>query len=330
MSQTLRIPNFSRELNILAQTTISQAAAAAASSLSVTNCAAFTTGSLVLVGAPGSNSAELNTAGTLSSDTTLPLASTTKLPHSPGEVASMLFGNQLKIYSAPDIGNTGIAPPDNTFTLLTTINIDPTMAYTTYTDSAGGSTTWYKFTYFNSTSSAGTAIADSVATRGDTGLNYCSLDEIRNKAGFKNNNNIGDGLIDEKRQAAQTVINGALLPVYVFPLPQPTNPIIAELARNLAASYLTQDVYRTTNAQMLAQGEKDEQDALTDLNDLVVKEVVITNAQFVDQVIPGGNGVSGYPDNTLGPPNVAGEGGYESFQQQGGPPQSIFYPGKVY
>lgn len=329
MSQTIRIPNFSRELNILAQTTIEADAVTAATSLSVNNCAAFVTGSIVLVGAPGSNSAELNTAGTLTSDTTLTLTSGTSIPHSAGEVASMLFGTQLQIYSAPDIGNTGIAPPDNTFTLLATISINPTLAFTTYTDSAGGSNTWYKFAYYNSTTTQSTAIADSVAVRGDTGLNYCSLDEIRAKAGFTTNNNITDGLISDKRAAAQTTINGALLPVYVFPLPQPTNPIIAEMTRNLAAAYLTQDVYRTTNQAMVTQGEKDEEKALSDLNDLVVKEVVITNAQFVDQVIPGGNGVSGYPDNTLSWPNQGGatEG---QLRQQGGLPVSMFYPGMRY
>jgi hypothetical protein len=240
----------------------------------------------------------------------------------------MLFGTSLQIYSAPDVGNTGAAPLDTTFSLISTVTIDPTMAYTTYTDPNGGSNVWYKFVYYNTSSLISTAIANSVAVRGDTGINYCSLDEIRAKAGFRTNNNIQDSLIDEKRQAAQNTINGALIPVYTFPLPQPTNPLIAEMTRNLAAAYLTQDVYRTTNPAMVAQGEKDETKALSDLNDLVLKQVVLINAQFIDQTIPGGNGASGYPDNTLSYPSQTGN--YFQYEQQGGPPTAIFYPGKQY
>lgn len=331
MSQTLAIPNF-KDINVLTQTTIELDALAGVNSLTVNNCADFTSGSPVLVGALGSNGSELNTAGTLTSDTTLALGSVTKLPHYASNSVYLLFGTQIQVYSAPDSASpnpgTGQTPPDSAFSLVSggTLNIDPTMSVTSFTDPTGSSSVWYKFCYLNSTTSNSTALSSSVAVRGDAGLNYCSLDDIRQEAGFANNPNITNALIDQQRQAAQNDVNGALLPVYQFPLPQPTNPIIFKLTQQLAAAYLQKAAYRSSNPEMYKQAVADEERLKTDdLNDLVIKRTVLLNAQFVEQVIPGGNGAVGYPDNTL---VYAGNG--VSMHDQGGPARSIFYPGQLY
>lgn len=337
MSNLLKINNFD-EQNLLGQTTLEADVATGVSSLSVNNAKDFASGTNVLLGNQGSNGAELLVAGTIANDYTLPLTSPTTLPHSSGEQVNSLFGTQIRIYTAADTLGTGQAPPDANFSLLATVNIDATSSETSYTDSTGTATTWYKYTYYNLTSSTETSLSDTqiiltpeVAAQNKATVNYCTLDQIRGAAGFKNNANITDDLIEEKRQAAQNSINGALIPVYVFPLPQPTNPIITELTMKLAASYLMQQVFRTTNPATVTQAKQDEDDLIAGpLNELVLKQVVLVNATFIDQTIPGGNGVSGYPDDTLGPPNVEGEGGYSNFGSQGGPPHSIFYPGKVY
>lgn len=318
MSQTIKIQNYP-SINIQAQTSLSAEIALGVNSLPVINSAPFSNGGNILIGGLGSNGSELAVVGTLSNDISIPTTAATTVPHSTGDLVTWLFGTQINVYSAPDsassLPGTGVAPPDSAFTKLSgmPINISPTMWLTTYTDAAGTTTTWYKTTFYNSTTNEETDLSASQPTWAALG-NYCSLDEIRTKAGFKTNLNITNDLIDEKRQAAQQLINGSLIPVYVFPLPQPTNPIIAELTRNLAASYLTQDVYRTTNPEMVKQGEADEANALDTLDDLVTKRVVLVNAIFIDQTIPGGNGASGYPDETaVGPPTRANGGGSQLF-----------------
>jgi hypothetical protein len=208
-----------------------------------------------------------------------------------------LFGNQLRIYRAADAG-LGQQPADTAFTLLTTINIDPTTDKTSYTDPTGGGGFWYKVTYYNQTSTNETDIASSRATRGSFTVNYASIDEIRREAGFRFAPYIIDEQIDDARQAAQDTINGSLDDFYQTPFQPPISDQIRRLTRRLSAGYLRQSQY-TQISDPKINGDDIVDDSLKILKKLQQKQEVVVNkaGQSLSQV--GGTGeAEGWPNST--------------------------------
>ena len=303
MSQNLDIPNFPNN-NVTARTVITSDIAAGVSSLPVENSQNFAAGP-VLIGAPGSSNPELLTATTPASAQTIPLSSVTKLPHDNFDPIILLFGNQIKVYSAADVYGNGTQPPDTNFTLVSgsPVNINGNSATTAFTDTNGVAGIWYKFTFYNSVTMAETALSDSNATQaGQT--HYVSVDQVRRAAGLTNSRNVTNGRIAEFRDAAEKEVNGALLAVYQFPLPQPTNPIIVEIVKNLAAGELMHEVYLNVSLTQAGAGEKKADLARngggshTSLQELVDREVVLEDANFVELTISEGHGFGGWPDAT--------------------------------
>jgi hypothetical protein len=154
---------------------------------------------------------------------------------------TVLIGNQIKIYRSPNVN--GLQPDDSAFVYHATVDIDPDQLETTYTDPSGSSEFWYKLTYSNSTTTAETSLADSGSARGGGVGQYVSIEDIRNEAGFKNNHNISDTLIDQKRQVAQAEVNAAASSRYAVPFASPVNPIIANITLMIAVKYLLLSQY---------------------------------------------------------------------------------------
>ena len=79
--------------------------------------------------------------------------------------------NQIRFYSSSS--ETG------TYSLLAAENIewDNKTRETLYNHTDGTTSTWYKFTYYNSTSTNETAVADSIAVQGGYAL-YCTVKEV--------------------------------------------------------------------------------------------------------------------------------------------------------
>jgi hypothetical protein len=171
----------------------------------------------LLVGNPGAEGSEVLAVSAVNSDQVGVTVGATKLKHLQNEPVAKLYGNQAKIYRAPN--TTGLEPADGSFTLLATVTLEPDQPSTTYVDATGGDGYWYKYTYFNSQNSNETDKTQSIAARGegDSSGNYCTVDEVRGQAGFKNARYITDDLIDEKRKAAQDEINAALGGYYAVP-----------------------------------------------------------------------------------------------------------------
>ena len=301
MSQTLNLSNFSSS-NVLARTKLTSDIAAGISSVGVQNTQGFAAGPIT-IGNPGQQTTELITALAPTSATAIPVSGTTKLGHNFSDDVLLLFGDSIRIYRANDQYGTGQQPDDSQFSQIATVAINPTSDVTTYIDSAGVSGQWYKYTYINTTTQAETTLANSSATQAGQ-QHYVSLDDIRMAAGFISNRNVTDTMIEAKRDAAEKEINGALLPVYNFPLPQPTNPIIAEIAKQLAAGMLMHELYMTISPQMAAEGESKADKArngggsFTSLQDLVNKDIVLTDASFTEVTIAEIHGFGGYPDAT--------------------------------
>jgi len=303
MSQTLKIANFNNN-NIVARTVVTSDLAAGVNSIPVENSNDFVAGP-ILFGAPGSTNPEILTITAPASAQLLPTSSVTKLPHNNFDPIIQLFGSQINVYSANDIYGNGTQPPDTNFTKLSgsPYNIDANQVFTTVVDSAGVAGMWYKFTYWNPTTSQETALVDSNAVQvGQT--HYVSLDQIRRAAGFTNSPNVTDDIVAEFRDAAEREINGALLPVYQFPLPQPANPLIVQIAKNIAAGELRYEMFQNSAPQIAADamGKADAArhggGSHTSLDELVTRDVVLEDANFTELTIEEGHGFGGWPDAT--------------------------------
>jgi hypothetical protein len=298
MSQTLKLTNFS-DKNVVDQTQLTAGAPVGTSILPVQNCGQnFGGGAFVLIGATGSKSSEMiQGSGTIEDPTQLPLISATQLVHNQFDPVYALFANQIRIYSAPDAGD-GLQPPDTAFTMIDVVNIDPSDSITEYTDVNGGGTTWYKSTYYNSVSTAESDLGSSVAVRGNFTVDYCSIDDIRGEAGFRYAPYISDADIDQKRQAAQDEINGALDEFYDTPLQPPINDFLKDVTIRLAAGLLRKKEYsQITDPQV--NGTTKYNDAQKDLNKLIEKARVLVNKQGVALDSPGATGgIEGWPNSS--------------------------------
>jgi hypothetical protein len=263
------------------------------------------------------NNVEIVTGNAPTVSNLLPIATATKLPHNRNDLVTSLFGDRIKIYTAPDQYGTGQQPDDANFTLVQTIQIDPSQKLSTFTDSGGGAGFWYKYTYLNQSTGIETDRGTSKAVRGDQGQNYCSLSQIRRAAGFTNAPYITDDLIDEFRQAAQAEVVSTIGGLYNMPLPQPTNPLIVQITKDLAAGMLMVDQHQTMNPSRAKEGEAKIANAQATLIELATKVMVLRDASFLETVIDniegfGSNSTDGISytdtahsdyDSSINPPN---------------------------
>lgn len=302
MAQSLNILNF-RNNNITKQVKLTEDIISGVTSLPVNNSADFASGFSILLGNPGSTTGEFLFTAPPTNSVTVTTSAGTQLPHNNGELVSLIFGNSINIYRATDLYGTGQQPPDVNFSKIDTVVIDPTSALTSYTDVAGVAGNWYKYTYFNPTLSLETSIADSMAVQAGA-IHYVSLDQVRRAAGFTNSPNVTDDIIAEKRYAAEREINGRLTAVYAFPLPQPTNPIVEQIALNIAAGELKHEMYQSVSQSMANEGAQMAKNARngggehTSLDDLVYRVVALEDATFAELTLEEGHGFGGWPDET--------------------------------
>lgn len=298
MSTTLKIDNYT-SVNVKERTSLATDIEPAATSLTLVNNQNIAPGDYILVGNPGSETGEIRVAASVSG-ATIVVSDAITLRHDAYESVVGLIGNQLKIYRALNVDGT--QPADSKFEVYgTPVDIDPDQLSTTYTDPTGGPGYWYKSTFFNSTTSAETALADSGAARGGNVGNYATLDEIRDLAGFKNNRNIADSKIQEFRSNAQDQVNGSLSGVYVIPFVAPINGYINLITKTLAAGFLKLDQFGQSNED----GNEMITWAQAQLKAIRGGDLTLTDAAGNPLPQPGGGGIdgggigfSGYPNNT--------------------------------
>lgn len=209
-----------------------------------------------------------------------------------GTEVTKLFGNKIKIYTAPY--TAGVIPTTADFTALVggVADIDPDQLTTSITDPNGSELFWYRNTYFNETTLGETPLADSRAKRDVRASNYATIDDIRREAGFQNVSYITDDDIDKKRQAAQAEINGALSDRYVIPFPQPTDPFITDITTRLAAGLLMCQQFGSFDGNGKTLGAQKRDEARADLKKLKSGESVLTDAEGVDTTKPESRGFS--------------------------------------
>lgn len=309
--QTLNLPNY-KASNILQATRLTAITPKASAVLAVQNNAGFIGGDFIILGTPGAETTELLTVSTITDGATITPTASTVFDHPAYESISKLFGSQIKVYRAPNV--TGLPPDISTFVFIdgATVNLDIDRAYTQYTDSAGGSGYWYRFTYFNPTTSAETNLSDSNAVRGGSVGDYCSIEDIRGEAGFANAPYITGTKIDGKRQAAQAEINGTLAGYYTVPFTPPINPFISDICKRLAAGLLLLQEYPHSAHPTNAKGQAKVDGARADLQKLVHPEEsgsVLIDDNGNSIALPNANtSASGWPNKTTAtaPPSQGG------------------------
>lgn len=317
MSQKLTINNYS-DINILEETELTADAASAQAVIAVTNTDGFATNSHYVIGRIGGESLEKLLCLSVAAPTGITATTNLVRSHKQSEKVTKIYGNKARIYRASN--SDGSQPADADFSLLTTVDLDFDGSDTTYTDTAGSSDYWYKFTYYDSVATTETPLAQSTAVRGGGVGNYASLASIRKQAGLENNRYISDDKIEEKRQAAQRLIDAELNGVYVIPFVAPINPLISEITRLLAGGYLlTQEYTINSGGRLYAEGQsmidrvtnKEKTGLLDRLNS---KELKLTDVTGAPETTSGVSTYSGWPNATTETADPTVGGGARGFR----------------
>lgn len=295
----LEIDNFPA-INIKDKLILTADVAAGITSLPVVNSEGVSADDFMVLGNLGSEYSEKVQAahtGFAPDRSHVVVAAATAAAHSEFDPMWVLFGNQIKVWRAPNVDGT--PPADTAFILLTTIDVDYDETSTAYEDAAGSNAYWYKVTYLNSTTNVETDIADSpILIRGGNYGTYTTISAIRKEAGLWNNEFITDSAIDAARYRAQYEIDGALQGLYVVPFQPPVNPMISALVEKLAAFYLLSTDY----GPMASGNSKDADKKMTEYQRLMEKidskNYVLTDANGNELAIDGAGGNKSWPNDT--------------------------------
>jgi hypothetical protein len=296
MSTLLRVDNFASR-NIKERIRLSADVAAAATALTVENNQGATVDYPVLIGPRGREQTELRRVLSVAGASTINLSAALSFAHVSGDEGVILFGDQIKVYRAANVD--GRTPADASFAafLASPVNIDFDQLMTDIQDPSGSSSYWYKFSYYNSTTTDETSLADSIAVRGGGFGHYASVDAIRDEAGFSRNENIKDATIATYRDRAESIINSKLHGFYTLPLSSPIPGNITAITVLLAAGLLMNKEYGAMNTGGTStEGKAKVDDAMAMLTELVSGDATITDQ--ADTGLDTSDRVSGYPDDS--------------------------------
>ena len=210
-------------------TYLSDDVAVAANSISVTNPQGFATDDYIVIERVRSETAEVVKIASVSGSE-ITLSTALNFLHKDGVRIQKILFNQRRFYRSTS--ETG------SYTLLATKSIEVDRPDGTfYEDSTGTSTSWYKSTYYNSTTDVETTLADAVACKAAESEHYTSLWDIRKQAGFEDAFGIKDETIANYRDEAENEFEAAIVSVYTIPL-VPKPKIVRQIINLLAAGNL--------------------------------------------------------------------------------------------
>lgn len=199
--------------------------------INVESMAGYASNDFVRVGRRGLEKSELAQIDSITGNAITMKANLANAHDSIVEVVKMYY-NQRKLYKETAVGSGSYA----ILGTAKTIEVDNPDG-TLFEDSAGSASYRYKCTYYNSQTSVETALADAVAVYGgDTGA-YCSIDDIREEAGFGDNARINDGEILKMRDKSTNEIDSALKLTYTLPLSY-VPEVISDICKQLSAGRL--------------------------------------------------------------------------------------------
>lgn len=313
MSTTLKISNFP-SLNRLEISSLNADTPANTSALTLESNQGYAVNDFIILGVQGGEAVDLVKVQALTGNTGITTVSPTKYPHYRFDSATKLFGDQIKIYTAPNVN--GLQPADSQFTALAggLFNIDPDQASTQFTDAVGDSSKWYKYTFVNSVSLAETNLADVAASRGGAYANYCTVEDIRQRAGLQSNRYIADTELDSKRVIAQAEIDAKLGGLYVVPFLAPINALISEVAAELAAGLFLTTNHSANSSGTARDGEAKLKNARDILDRIKAKELILTDATGVSTDVPTSGTVTSWPNSTTADLDESDAGGARMFR----------------
>lgn len=245
------------------------------------------TGDYIVFGVEGSEFAELCTVAS-TTDTSITVDAL-KFTHRANDPFVIYRFNQRKFYGAA----TAAGP----FTELTDdgspkdILVDDQQG--ALLEYSGTDYSYFKATYFNSTTNAETDTADSTAVSGDESARYCSIYAIRRKAGLTTNPFITDDRLENKRKQAENEINSALYAVYRLPLSE-VPPLISQIAELLAAGYIDFEEFGAEGEGVKWLGE-----GRAILKQITAGTRRLLGSDFTELTrINNSNSLNGYPDSS--------------------------------
>lgn len=278
--------------------------ASAGSSVVVTvaNVADFSVNDYVVVGLEGSQQAEL-TQVTAIFGQTLTLALLT-LAHELNEPVVKYRYNQRRFYGSTSATGSFLELTSSGSPLTIMVN-DPQGTTLEYTGLEGY--TYFKATYFNSTTNDTTDLANSDAVLADESLRYCSIYAIRRQAGLTNNPYITDGDIEAYRKRAENEVDSWLSAKFIMPYTNASGieeipAVLENITMLLAAGYMDYREYGRDG-----QGVKWLGEARAILKALQGPggQTLIGSDHLEMQVVTNSQSVVGYPDivdDECGPP----------------------------
>lgn len=196
------------------KTSFSAEEAIAQTDLSVDNAQGFSVDDYVVLGKIGSETSEIRKISAVASDLLSITVDATKFLHVKGAPIRIIRYNQRKFYRS--------TTESGTYTHLSSegspvnINVDRPEG-TEFEDSTGTTSSWYKATYYNSTSLIETSLSDAVAVKAGDTDHYTSIFKIKTEAGFQDNPYIGIELVDRYRIEAEAQAEGAVVSIYQLP-----------------------------------------------------------------------------------------------------------------
>jgi hypothetical protein len=181
--------------------------------ISVENSAGMLVNDYVVVGAEGSEQAEVCqiTAVTNQSIT----VSVLKLVHYTYEPVVKYRYNKRKFYGCATISGTFLELTSYGSPAAIEVN-DPQGTLLEYTGLEGY--LYFKSTYYNSQTTEETGLVESTAVLADESVRYCSIYAIKKQAGLTNNPFITDGVIETYRKRAENEVNSYIYDHYILPL----------------------------------------------------------------------------------------------------------------
>jgi hypothetical protein len=292
MAEIIRPTNFD-PINVIEIAELSADALSGQKIVIPTNVSGIVDDDYLVIGSLAAENAELVQVDSVTGGS-VTLTANLAIKHYRNERITKLFGNKINIYRATNVD--GNLPDDTDFSLLGTVDIDVDQIYTSYTDLTGGDGYWYKKTYFNSTSTTETSLADATGVRGGGYGHYTSVDEVRMEAGLMNNRWIGDDLIYQKILSAESEINASLIiGSYTLPLADIPDQI-KNATRLLAAGYLLTIDYGPEHNGTNKDGEKKISMAREILSQIENGNATLVNQQGV--AVAKGQQVKSYPTDS--------------------------------
>ncbi len=308
MSTVLRADNFD-EINIKEKAVLDADAAAAATTILVQSVQNIAVDDFTFIGNRGSETTEIRKVTSISS-LTLTIPALTQA-HDRFEAIIVARADKIRYYRAANVD--GSVPADGSFSQIAEVDIDYDQLFTDHIDSTGDSNFWYKYTFYNSVSTAETDLEATAAVRGGEFGHYITTNDVRAEAGLEDETNITDAAIAKHRDAAESCVNGSIISNYSLPLDEPFPALIVKISTIIAAGWLIQEQYGPQSPEIFTAGGSKVKDGKDLLKKIAARTLTITDFQG-NSLLSTTGGVGGWPDETTKDATRDESGGDHKFR----------------